>query len=381
MSYLNFWSNDLSLLLDMVDSGVVLWRRAWAKSQAARAKKNETSYNIKDLGDELSHGNSNKQANRNDNMNSSGINADGVTSTPLNKDERNKNDILLDLSPPLELTSEHDNEVPESIIEKHHELGLARDLTGEINPVNCAHRMFNHNQDMIIRSETPHEAILHRQSPPPPGISTTTTANQQPSQYLSKLLDPMVPYTLALYLQLLVNIIIVSMVLYFIYIFIRTIQADINHKLDLHTIDALHEIAQCSNQYIRNRCHSPNRAPAIERECLLLEKCRNRDVSKLAKSKITAETFADILNGFLNGISWKSLLLINGLIWGGLVVLNVVFGSYRSMKYAEDKMIGEKLRVLESKIRDQEEVIRKYEMMEVGKDVIELSPLSAKMQR
>ncbi|KAG7665749.1 uncharacterized protein J8A68_000769 [[Candida] subhashii] len=286
---------------------------------------------------------------------------------PFNQKDNNQKHEELRLLPPVEISRQTTNE--ESIIEQSHpESESTKDETGEIdNPVNCEFPSSSSNQ--IVHSEK--SGSIPRQS--------FKNNDAQIHNGYSILFDPMIPYTLALYLQLLVNIIIVSIILYLIYIFMKTIQSDINHKLELHTMEAIHEISQCSTQYIRNRCNQQERVPAIEKECLILEKCQNRDPGQLAKSKITAETFAEIINGFLNGISWKSLLLTNGLIWGGLVVSNVVFGNYRSssVNVVEVSSVERKLKVLEDRIRQQEEVIRRYELLEKeeSKDLIDSSPV------
>ncbi|KAM9923487.1 hypothetical protein OXX59_005150 [Metschnikowia pulcherrima] len=145
--------------------------------------------------------------------------------------------------------------------------------------------------------------------------------------------DPRVPYVLSLYLQLFFNCVIIFVVLYLLYVFISTVRQDVKHKIEMYTADALREISLCSRQYYRNKCANEGtntRAPALEETCTNLEKCMNRDPQQIGKSQITAETFADIVNGFLHPISWKSSILFSGLIVGGVFVVNVAFGTYRS---------------------------------------------------
>ncbi|GEQ72734.1 hypothetical protein JCM33374_g6422 [Metschnikowia sp. JCM 33374] len=156
---------------------------------------------------------------------------------------------------------------------------------------------------------------------------------RKPSFWSSSALDPRIPYVLSLYLQLFFNVIIVSVVLYLLFIFIKTVRVDIRHKVEMYTADAIQEISLCSRQFYRNRCSNEGtniRAPALEETCMALEKCMNRDPQQIGKSKITAETFADIVNGFLHPISWKSSILFSGLIIGGVFITNIAFGTYRS---------------------------------------------------
>ncbi|KAI5969546.1 hypothetical protein CANMA_001396 [Candida margitis] len=119
-----------------------------------------------------------------------------------------------------------------------------------------------------------------------------------------------VPYVLSLYFQLLVNIILWSFMIYLIYICISTIQSDIELKIDEFTIKVLDEIANCSKEYSRNKCHLPERPSIMDEECDQLEKCQNQDPTKIARSEVTIELIAEIINAFVNRLSYKSLLVM-----------------------------------------------------------------------
>lgn len=170
---------------------------------------------------------------------------------------------------------------------------------------------------------------------------------------LSLFTDPNTPYVLSLYLQLAFNFLIISLIAFLIFIFVRTIQSDIKRKIDLYTSDILEEISSCTREYYRNRCSPPEEmAPWLEPSCTKWKKCMNSDPDLIARSKITAETFADIVNGFIKPISWKSLIFLNLMVWGSLLATNVTFGTYRanSRKIEEDNMkLRGKVKELERK--------------------------------
>lgn len=169
------------------------------------------------------------------------------------------------------------------------------------------------------------------------------------------LTDPTIPYVLLLYLQLFFNLLLVSVLLYLVYVFITTIKADINQKIEIYTTDATREISRCTRDYYRNKCSTENgntRAPALEQPCTVWEKCMNRDPQLIGKSKITAETFADIVNGFLRPISWKSLILVNIMIFGSLFVTNIAFGSYRSGSGHQAYSDRQRIKELEEKLKE-----------------------------
>lgn len=145
--------------------------------------------------------------------------------------------------------------------------------------------------------------------------------------------NPNTPYILSLYLQLLLNFFVVSIALYLAYSFIKTVKADVNIKTENYISDALQEISLCSREYYRNKCDPEGgkvRAPALEKACTMWSKCMNRDPTLVGRSKLSAETFADIVNGFVKPISWKALVFISILFIGTLTVGNISFKQYRA---------------------------------------------------
>lgn len=167
--------------------------------------------------------------------------------------------------------------------------------------------------------------------------------------------DPRVPHVLLLYLQLVCNMILVMVVMYIVYVMITNIRADVRHKIEMYTSDAMHEISRCSRDYYRNKCSNDEsnvRAPALEKVCTAWEKCMNRDPQQIGRSKITAETFAEIVNAFFKPITWKSLLMFTFLLVGSFVVTNVTFGTYRRATHMQD---SGRLELLERKLADQQQ--------------------------
>lgn len=148
--------------------------------------------------------------------------------------------------------------------------------------------------------------------------------------FMASFANPQMPYVLSLYLQLLFNVIIVSILLYFVYTFISTVRADVENKVDSYASDILQEIALCSREYKRNNCHPGHRVVALEAACSEWEKCMNRDPAVVGRARIGAETFAEIINGFIRPISWKSMFFIIFITVGSLVLTNAAFGTYRN---------------------------------------------------
>lgn len=77
-------------------------------------------------------------------------------------------------------------------------------------------------------------------------------------------------------------------------------------KLSIPT-DIVQEIAICALQYKTNLCAS-NPIPAMIQQCGNWETCMNRDPAIIGRAKVGAELIAEVVNGFIEPISWKALV-------------------------------------------------------------------------
>ena len=71
--------------------------------------------------------------------------------------------------------------------------------------------------------------------------------------------------------------------------------------------DIVQEIAICALQYKTNLCAS-NPIPAMIQQCGNWETCMNRDPAIVGRAKVGAELIAEVVNGFIEPISWKALV-------------------------------------------------------------------------
>lgn len=74
--------------------------------------------------------------------------------------------------------------------------------------------------------------------------------------------------------------------------------------------DILAEMAACAKNYIENRCSGDDgkRLPALETVCNNWERCMNRDPAKVGRAKVSAQTLAEVFNGFIEPISFKAMV-------------------------------------------------------------------------
>ena len=105
--------------------------------------------------------------------------------------------------------------------------------------------------------------------------------------------------SLALLLLLLLSLII---------LFLHTIKTDVQQRLAALTIELRAEIISCAKAYVDNNCDSPTRGPLLAPHCSAWELCMEKEVVVVGKAKIVAEILADVVNGFVEVISLKTMV-------------------------------------------------------------------------
>ncbi|KAK6543323.1 hypothetical protein TWF694_000076 [Orbilia ellipsospora] len=139
-----------------------------------------------------------------------------------------------------------------------------------------------------------------------------------------------IPQVLSQYLQLIVNILIAALGMYVVYLVVKTIQRDVEKKQQEYIAEAQLHIGQCQSQWVANRCNPETRVPAMEDNCLKWRICADSDPYAIGRSKVSAETFAEIINGFVEPISYKSMAFCFVLVFGCIFVSNFAFGFFRA---------------------------------------------------
>lgn len=128
------------------------------------------------------------------------------------------------------------------------------------------------------------------------------------------------------YLQFFFNLSLVLLFLYLVVQFVLTVQRDVEQRISEYSMgkshgcnvpwtsidhcrraDIVQEIALCSLQFKNNLC-ATNPIPAMSKQCASWETCMNRDPTIVGRAKVGAEMIAEVVNGFVEPISWKTLV-------------------------------------------------------------------------
>ncbi|KAI7903514.1 Di-sulfide bridge nucleocytoplasmic transport domain-containing protein [Cokeromyces recurvatus] len=135
-------------------------------------------------------------------------------------------------------------------------------------------------------------------------------------------------YTIIIYIQMAFNIIISSVALYIFTNIILAIKQDFRIKAEEYVNELHKEKLMCTNNYLINHCGETNRIPAIEDMCNNWAACMNKDIV-VAQAKVYAEAIAEIINSFVEPISYKTLLVFSLLTVGTFVFSNMTFNLFK----------------------------------------------------
>lgn len=119
---------------------------------------------------------------------------------------------------------------------------------------------------------------------------------------------PNLPGVLSYYAQLILNFFLVFLTIYGILMFWLTIRADVDKASEEAAAAVLAEMALCAKEYVENKCAPETRVRAMESVCNNWEQCMNRDPNSVGRARISARTFAEIFNSFIEPISMKAMV-------------------------------------------------------------------------
>jgi hypothetical protein len=137
------------------------------------------------------------------------------------------------------------------------------------------------------------------------------------------------PYILLGYLQFFFNLSLIILFLYLVVQFIITVQRDVEQRISEYSMDIVQEIAMCALQFKNNMCAS-NPIPAMAQQCGSWETCMNRDPTVVGRAKVGAELIAEVVNGFVEPISWKTLAFTLTSLSFLTLFINTLLSLYRS---------------------------------------------------
>ncbi|KAF8577542.1 hypothetical protein K439DRAFT_1639587 [Ramaria rubella] len=162
-------------------------------------------------------------------------------------------------------------------------------------------------------------------------VTTTSNHNHHYTLHVPtpQLSHSEIPYMLLGYLQFFFNLSLVLGLLYVMYYFLRTVHKDVEQKMLEHTFDSLHEIRACGKLYTDNFC-ADKPSPIILEQCHEWAACMKRDASIVGRTKLLAEVIGEVINGFMERITWRTLIFTTTSLAMGIAFINTLLMFYRA---------------------------------------------------
>ncbi|KAK9898474.1 hypothetical protein P389DRAFT_34549 [Cystobasidium minutum MCA 4210] len=145
------------------------------------------------------------------------------------------------------------------------------------------------------------------------------------------------PYVLLGYLQFGFNTSLILVSLALLLWFLVTLQHDVAQRVSEYSIELQQEIMHCSSNYISNRCQPGERVPAMEAMCKQWEFCMNKDPKVVNKLRVAAEVMAEVVNGFVEIISWRTMAFLLATLFIVVAYTNRTIATYRQQQHSSGR--------------------------------------------
>ena len=119
---------------------------------------------------------------------------------------------------------------------------------------------------------------------------------------------PDLPDVLSRYAQFALNLFFVALLMFVVYCFLATIRSDVDEASREVAAETMAEMVACTREFKSNKCDSTERVPAMESMCNSWQKCMDRDPAMVGRARVSAQTFAEIITSFAEGISYKTMV-------------------------------------------------------------------------
>ncbi|KAK4454731.1 hypothetical protein QBC34DRAFT_392464 [Podospora aff. communis PSN243] len=141
---------------------------------------------------------------------------------------------------------------------------------------------------------------------------------------------PSAPAILSKWLQLGVNLVLMSLVIIgMVYMFLQ-VRADLVSETEKARSDLVYKMSLCRDNFLKNGCApKANRAPALEIPCNEWETCMNQDPQSVMKVQLTVRNIGNVLNEFTDVMSFKTWGFLLSMILVAIIGTNICFGSLR----------------------------------------------------
>ncbi|EPS26389.1 hypothetical protein PDE_01325 [Penicillium oxalicum 114-2] len=141
---------------------------------------------------------------------------------------------------------------------------------------------------------------------------------------------PNVPAILSWWAQLVVNLSLFSLAVWMVFSVVSEIRNEFDAVASKEMDAILHNIAECMQRYEDNKCAAGNLVPGLIPICAADRKCMDTDPTHVRRAMLSARTMAQIIDSFIEPISWKAIIIFLATIGTVAWASNWSFRSFRN---------------------------------------------------
>ncbi|CAI6084783.1 unnamed protein product [Clonostachys chloroleuca] len=201
---------------------------------------------------------------------------------------------------------------------RHHDLGRRLRRQNQEGFPRLRPREWEGSEDESDASSAPsrrsHSPKKKAKAPPPQSPGFVSSLFYMMDEHSSA------PENLYRWIQLSVNVFMISMVCYAIWAIINTVSSDIHFANEVEKRNLESSIDACRLDYIENGCTTTN-APKLKPLCDEWYKCMTQDPAGISRVKVSMKQLAEIINEFFDAMNFKALGAVS------VVVLLTIFAN------------------------------------------------------
>ncbi|KAI8057494.1 Di-sulfide bridge nucleocytoplasmic transport domain-containing protein [Thamnidium elegans] len=142
--------------------------------------------------------------------------------------------------------------------------------------------------------------------------------------YTSFLASPDAPIILSTYIKLVLHATGILIILFIFYQLIRSCTQEIQDRYDSELREFEDKTRTCHYNYISNDCGPDLKGTYWQTFCDEWDRCRNLQPQFIGKSKIATQVFGELMNGFVEPLTLKAMVIICLLVFGFFIISSFV---------------------------------------------------------
>ncbi|KAF1798130.1 Di-sulfide bridge nucleocytoplasmic transport domain-containing protein [Mucor lusitanicus] len=143
-------------------------------------------------------------------------------------------------------------------------------------------------------------------------------------QRLTQYFTPDAPIIVGSYVRVILHSVGIGIILFVLYRILESFTDEIQARYH-YEMDELAERARiCHQNYVNHNCGPHLKGAVWQSFCDEWDRCRQFQAHTVGKTKIAAQVFGEVMNGFVEPLTLKAMLIICLLLFGFFIVTSLI---------------------------------------------------------